>query len=172
MTKIGVFGSALNPMTLGHVDAIKQALELCDRVLVVPSFSHAFSKKMKPFDLRVELARKTVEAEFAGGLVEVSTVEQELSKTIEGAIYTYDLLDSLSKADPENEYVFLCGTDNIQNFDAFYKSDEIMNGWSVLGLEERVAIRSTYVRNNVVEGLNIKNMVSSSIESDVKKIYK
>ena len=52
--KIAVFGSAFNPPSLGHKSVIER-LSHFDKVLLVPSLSHAWGKEMLPFDTRIDM---------------------------------------------------------------------------------------------------------------------
>lgn len=166
--KIGVFGSAVNPVTLGHMDAIEQALEVCDKVLLVPSFSHAFGKDMKPFTFRCDLAELAVKECF-GDRVTVSRLEEKL---FDGApIYTWKLMSALAEQYPSDQLVFLCGQDNIDNFSAFDRSEYILDNWEVVGLKERKVIRSTLVRNAVAAGECIKRFVPSSVIKQINENY-
>lgn len=170
--KIGVFGSALNPMTLGHVDGINQALEVCDKVIVVPSYAHAFGKRMKPFDVRCELASMTIDHEFGGESVELSRIEESISHDLgDRPVYTYDLLSELTKQYPDDDFVFLCGTDNVEILEKFYKYEEIVASWGFQELTERTPIRSTLVRNCVAQKQSIKGLVSPVVEERIIKEY-
>ena len=170
--KVGVFGSALNPMTMGHVDAIKQALEHCDKVLVVPSYSHPFGKSMKPFSVRCDIAEATISAEF-DGLVEICRIEESIYDPSNARpVCTFDLLESLSAKEPDIEFVFLCGTDNVVILEKFYRYEEIISKWRFLELKERKQIRSTLVRNNIAKNKSITSLVSASVIETVSEVYK
>ena len=167
--KIGVFGSALNPITLGHIDAIEQALETNDKVIVIPSFCHAHGKVMKPFDERVEMARQSVAHHF-DERVEVVDVEKGI---YDGEpIYTWKLMDALDALYPHDELNFLCGSDNFTQFHIFDKSEYILSKWGVSELKERKDIRSTYVRNAVEAGHSIEGMVTPSLINTINRMYK
>ena len=61
--KIAVFGSAFNPPTRGHEDAIRYVLDEVgdvEKILLVPSYHHAFAKQMADYDTRIELLKAFV----------------------------------------------------------------------------------------------------------------
>ncbi|MDK9790175.1 nicotinate-nicotinamide nucleotide adenylyltransferase [Vibrio sp. D431a] len=171
--KIGVFGSALNPMTLGHVDALRQALEIYDKVIVVASYSHAFGKNMKPFELRLELAQTTINNELEGENIDLLEIEKDIAQKVgDRPIYTYDVLCALSELYPEDAFEFICGSDNVEILQKFHKHEEIISRWGFREIIQRLPIRSTLVRNNVAENKSIEGLVSSSVIKKVKEEYK
>ncbi|ELP6119228.1 hypothetical protein QTV43_000368 [Vibrio vulnificus] len=165
--RIGVFGSALNPPTNGHIDAIKQALCFVDHVIVVPSFSHAYGKDMKPFDVRVQLARQAFK-QF-GDRVSVSDIERSIYKG--KPVYTCELMPEIQKIHFDSKVVFICGPDNVLGFANFKNSLEILEKFQLITVTEQKAIRSTLVRSNVQKGLLINNLVPKSIINTVLDIY-
>ncbi|EAZ99786.1 hypothetical protein [Marinobacter sp. ELB17] len=73
---VGILGSAFNPPTRGHLDAIRQALDVRDEVWLVPSIDHFFGKAMLPFPIRwqmwplftVDIANPQLRLSVLGGL--------------------------------------------------------------------------------------------------------
>ena len=59
---IAIFGSAFNPPTLGHADAIAWLTESgqFDQIWLVPAFKHAFAKDMLDYRKRIALLAKFV----------------------------------------------------------------------------------------------------------------
>lgn len=167
--KIGIFGSAFNPPTLGHADAIKQGLYECDKVILIPSYKHAFNKNMINFRDRLNLVQAFIEDNFDDN-VSLSDIEEKIyDNKPNHPVYTFNLLDALSFNDTKNEYIFLCGEDNFNNFNNFENYDYILSRWKVSCLTERVEIRSTMVRENLSKGISVKNLISSSVAQLINK---
>ncbi|MRI33323.1 nicotinate-nicotinamide nucleotide adenylyltransferase [Endozoicomonas sp. OPT23] len=158
--RIGIFGSAFNPPTLGHLDVIEQAAKEFDCILLMPSAAHAFAKDMQPFQHRLSMAEHFVnEAEVDECQLEASAIEAELLRANpDKPVYTYDLLCYLEKLYPEAELGFIRGPDNAapETWNRFYKAAEIENRWQLFTASERLNIRSTKVRELVAEGI-VKN---------------
>lgn len=154
---IAVFGSAFNPPHCGHQDVIRQALKLANRVLLVPSFCHAFGKQMAPFEQRLNMAKAMASSIEGPGYIKVSDIERKLSenKTNNQAIYTYDVLDAIEVEHPDSTLIFILGPDNAapETWNKFYRAQDIMDRWSVWEAKERVAVRSTKIRNNLAQGI-------------------
>lgn len=105
---VAVLGGSFDPPHVGHVLLAAWALSAggVDRVLVVPTFGHAFGKASVPFDDRVRMA------ELAFGvldpaLVSVSRIEEGLPTPS----YTVQTLEALVRAMPGVHLRLLCGAD-------------------------------------------------------------
>jgi nicotinate-nucleotide adenylyltransferase len=172
--KTAVFGSAFNPPHLGHADVIDQALEVFDRVIVVPSYSHAFGKAMAAYSLRLELAETLI------GLhpgwqqrVIVSDIEQTIAekKADKEPIYTFDVLNELEAQLPKSHLVFVVGPDNaaLDTWAKFYKAKEIDERWGRWDAKERVCVRSTAIREIINSGGQPK---SSDCPPEIVTVYR
>ena len=148
---IGVFGSAFNPPTLGHLDVLKQAAGVFEKILLVPSASHAFAKELLPLSCRVDMLRLfladagTLECE-----VEICVLEAEMFRRHpDKPVYTFDLMQELEKQLPHNTRLgFIRGPDNAapETWQRFYKAREIEQRWMIFTADERMQVRSSTVR--------------------------
>ena len=148
--KLGVFGSAFDPPTLGHLDVLQQAAICHDCILLVPSAFHAFGKNSLPFSLRLQMLRYFIDDADADCPLEVCGMEAELlGKNPSRPVYTYDLMEALtSKYKGKANISFIRGPDNAnpETWSRFYRSKEIEEKWPVFTATERIAIRSSDVR--------------------------
>lgn len=172
--KIGVFGSAFNPPTKGHADAINQATKVFDEVWLFPSFAHAHGKKPIPFEIRIELVTDLISF-LEDKNVKVSDLEKECHETLgKEYVYTYDLLSYLSKKYPECDFKFICGKDNSSpdKWVTFYKSQEIDKIFGKFIVEERVDARSTYIREaiNKEEWSKVEELTFEPIVKKLKEL--
>ena len=162
--KLGVFGSAFDPPTLGHLDVLRQAAICHDHILLVPSAFHAFDKKPLPFSLRLQMLQCFIDEADAGCSLEVCDLEAELLEQNPGKpVYTYDLMEALtSKYKGKADVSFIRGPDNArpETWSRFYKSKEIEEKWPIFTAIERVAIRSSDVR---------KILESSKVADDLQQ---
>lgn len=177
--RIGIFGSAFNPPTYGHKDGIEQSLEFFDEVWLLPSYSHAFGKKMLDFEKRCELLKLFI-SDFNLSLsqkIKICKEEKEFKESLgKDVVYTYDILVYLKNKYKENDFVFICGEDNSdpEIWSKFYKSNDIDKEFGKYTVKERVKIRSTYIRNNIENNKEIKGLTTPKIEKYLikNKIYK
>ena len=167
--KIAVLGSAFDPPTLGHLDVIKQCLEQFDEVWLVPAFSHAFNKKMRPYFHRTQMAAALVE-DIAIPAVKLVACEHLITRTSPKApVYSIDLLDYLKKQHPDNQYALVIGSDNVKVFDQFYQAGKLKTDYSPFFAVERVNVRSTMVRQAISKGASIQAYVSPGVANYLRQ---
>ncbi|QXO16033.1 MULTISPECIES: nicotinate-nicotinamide nucleotide adenylyltransferase [Vibrio] len=160
MDKIAVFGSAFNPPTLGHKSVI-DSLEHFDRILLVPSISHAWGKEMLNYEIRCKLIDAFI-GDLASDKLQRCSVEQDLYQPGE-SVTTYAVLERLQQQFPDADITFVVGPDNLFNFGRFYKSKEILQRWSVMACPERVQVRSTDLRRSLKEREDIRHLTTPSV---------
>lgn len=162
MTKIAVFGSAFNPPSLGHKSII-ESISHFDSILLVPSIAHAWGKDMLDYHTRCELVDAFI-ADLNMNNVQRCDVEEHLFQPGH-SVTTYDVLDRLQEMYPDSELTFILGPDNLFAFEKFYRSKEILQKFSVLACPERVPVRSTAIRQNVLEGNPISELTTPGVIS-------
>lgn len=157
--KIAIFGSAFNPPTLGHLSVI-QRLHHFDTVLLVPSYLHAWGKKMTDFDKRCEWVADFISESNCVNL-QLCIEEQIIGQG--GVVTTWALLNHLQAQFPLAELTFVLGPDNFSKFNQFHRSREILNQWNVLSSPELVPIRSTQVRQCLSNGDDIGKLTTPKL---------
>ncbi len=118
---MGVLGGSFDPPHVAHVMLALLGLSVggLSRVLVVPTFIHAFQKQLSPFAARVrmcELAFAPLEH------VEVSTIEAELG----GVSRTLRLVQALAKRHPDVQLRLLIGSDILAERARWQEFDKIV----------------------------------------------
>ncbi|WGV98424.1 nicotinate-nicotinamide nucleotide adenylyltransferase [Vibrio sp. YMD68] len=167
MSKIAVFGSAFNPPSLGHKSVI-ESLAHFDRVLLLPSISHAWGKDMLKYDIRCQLVDAFIQ-DLSVENAQRSTIEEELFQP-GCAVTTFAVLDALQKKHPDSELTFVLGPDNLFNFSKFYKAEEILQRWSLLACPERVKVRSTDIREKLTHGSSIEGLTTQKVAFLLKEL--
>ncbi|WP_153448564.1 nicotinate-nicotinamide nucleotide adenylyltransferase [Vibrio algicola] len=175
MTTIAVFGSAFNPPSLGHKSVIDSLMHF-DRVLLVPSIAHAWGKSMLDFDVRCRMIEGFID-EIGQEKVQLSRIEEALYQPdgVEDnrSVTTFDVLGALQQRYPDAVLTFVLGPDNLMNFSKFYKADEIVQRWSVLACPEKLAIRSSDIRQRCINNQTIAEFTTPSVQRYIqqKKLY-
>lgn len=163
--RVAVIGSAFNPPHLGHKDVIEQIYCDFDEILLVPSYRHAFGKKMVPFEHRLYMASMMGQCFHSEDYIRYSTtptiltsdIERQIGRSKPGPVYTYDVLSALEgkyeKAGVESDLTFIVGPDNAcsETWSQFYKGSEILERWKLRSVSERVSVRSTQIRDLISE---------------------
>lgn len=147
--KIGIFGSAFNPPTLGHFRALHEASKSFDEIIVLPSYSHPFGKQMAPFEDRMEMVRLIIDSTPEYFKLKLSNAEQSLfALNPKKPVYSYDILCHFSKIYPAAELYLILGPDNsdIKIFSKFYKYTEILSQFAIFSLPTSPGARSSECR--------------------------
>jgi nicotinate-nucleotide adenylyltransferase len=166
MIKIAVFGSAFNPPSLGHKSII-DSLGHFDRILLVPAISHAWGKTMLDYSHRCQLVDAFIE-DMNNPRVIRSTVEESLYKP--GlSVATYSVLEALECMFPDADITFVIGPDNLFNFSKFYQAEEIVKRWSILMCPETLSIRSTDIRQSVIDGDDLTKLTTLTVIDLLKR---
>ncbi|WP_299689750.1 nicotinate-nicotinamide nucleotide adenylyltransferase [uncultured Vibrio sp.] len=160
MEKIAIFGSAFNPPSLGHKSVI-DSLAHFDKILLVPSIAHAWGKEMLDFETRCQLVEAFIR-DLTLERVELSLIEKSLFTPGE-SVTTYAVLNELQKLNCDAELTFVIGPDNFFKFSSFYKADKITEQWSVMACPEKVNIRSTDIRNALINGSDVTELSTQSV---------
>lgn len=159
--KIAVFGSAFNPPSLGHKSVLER-LSHFDKVLLVPSISHAWGKSMLSYETRIEMVSIFVNDLNMNNL-ELSTLEKEIYIP-EQSVTTFSLLKKLQELHRTADITFIIGPDNLLQFSKFYKSDEIVQRWSVMACPETLPVRSTDIRTAIQDGESIYHLTTKGVQ--------
>lgn len=160
MKKIAVFGSAFNPPSLGHKSVI-ESLSHFDLVLLEPSIAHAWGKNMLDYPIRCKLVDAFIK-DMRLSNVQRSDLEQTLYQPGQ-SVTTFALLEKIQEIHTQADITFVIGPDNFFKFAKFYRSEEIMERWAVIACPEKVKIRSTDIRNALLEGKEISAFTTPTV---------
>lgn len=202
---IGIFGGAFNPVHNGHLHLINQlirfALNGIDKLIVVPTAvpPHKDSLDLISGEHRINMLKLAVfdnnnyDVEIAHK-IEISTIEFESHKKS----YTYNTLKKLKRIYPNDNFFLFMGSDQILNFQKWYKYKKILKLAEVMAItrneNEQETVRqfllenqedlmhkvsimvakptvvsSTEIRNKVKSGESIKGLVPDSVEAYIKE---
>ena len=167
MQKVAVFGSAFNPPSLGHKHVL-ESLSHFDRVLLIPSISHAWGKTMLDYTLRCRLVEAFIK-DLATRHIELLAIEQALWQP-DQSVTTYALLTHLQCQWPDAELTFVIGPDNFFRFHEFYRAEEIVQHWSVMVCPEKVNIRSTHIRQAIAAREDIQDLTTPSVAALLEQL--
>ncbi len=165
--KVFVYGGAFNPPHIGHQSAILHLLvhDPLAEIWLLPTYAHAFDKKLIAFEDRVELLNLVID-DIQSHRIRICDIERHLPKPN----YTYHTLTYLSTHYPEHEFCFCIGADNLTEAYRWYQFDEIINRWG-LYVFGRQGHRQSYLKyqeqyrsfSKVVFGAMLPDISSSDI---------
>lgn len=177
--QVGVFGSSLNPPTMGHINVLRQSLAQFSRIFVIPARKHAFHKALISFQHRMnmlELALQSMNKE-SQQRIEILDIEANILTDGDQPIYTYDVLEALSDYCSQNnldhQLSFIIGPDLAEpkTWQKFYRYQDIEKKWQIHIVEQEVSVRSEIVRDIIKKyskdlqklKVNLPQYVSNSV---------
>lgn len=192
MKRYGIMGGTFDPIHIGHLfiaEEIRCHFHL-DKIIFVPNGNPPHKESVTDKHLRFEM----VEIAIADNPnFEISDIEMHG----DSHIYTIDTIKRLKEKDPQNEYHFIFGSDSLYDLPKWKSYSELMELCNFIAIgrpgfktsdidipEEyrgkveilntlEIPVDSTNIRSRVLEGKNIKYLVSSGVEKYIydKKIY-
>ncbi len=129
--RIACYGGAFDPPHLAHVFAITWLLTRDDveAVWLVPTADHVFGKRMAPFDERVAMLDAII---GRLGTDRVRVCEIEAGR--EGPSRTYDTLEALETAHPDQAFCWVIGADNLTESHRWHRFDDLVARWPLIVL--------------------------------------
>lgn len=157
---LAVFGSAFNPPSLGHRSVLER-LGQFDKVLLLPSYQHAWGKVMLDYSARCDLVRAFI-CDIGQSNLELSTLEQKIAIG-DNAVTTFAVLEALQLDYPDSDITFVIGPDNFLSFQRFYKAEDILKRWQVMACPETVPVRSTLIREALLNKTDISDYTTPTV---------
>ena len=186
--KTGIFGGSFNPIHVGHIALARQLLKCAGlhEVWFVVSPQNPWKSEQELLDdeRRLDMVRIALREEE-------NLLASDYEFHLQRPSYTLNTLRHLSEDYPDREFVLLIGGDNWAQFDKWYGYQEILSNYSIVvyprrgehveekELPENVSvvdtplldISSTEIRNRILQGQSIHDLVPKSIESLVLRNY-
>ena len=121
---VGIYGGAFDPIHLGHLMVITEALASgrFDQIAVMPCWEHSFDKKLSLFDDRLAMTKLALNACFSFGnpcdtpKVGVSDLERRLKSK-----HTVDVVEYLKEKNPQASFTLIMGEDNWRDRDKWHR---------------------------------------------------
>jgi len=115
-----IFGGSFDPPHLGHKEIVNRALEVVDRVIVVPTYLNPFKSS---FSVSAKLRYKWCRELFKDSRVVVSDYEVKQKKSV----YTVDTIKELSKI--YDIKAITIGADNLVSIDKWRDFEYLNNNF-------------------------------------------
>lgn len=191
MKKVGIFGSAFNPIHLGHLLMAEQTIERLnlDEVLLVPT-KEPYHKKVNMLDFEDRYQLALIEA-ASNDRMRASDIE----KVFEDNSYTFNLINLLREKYPDDKFYFIMGSDSLINFDTWYRAEELRSLMSFIVFQRpedesvkdlvdkykrqgmdvyyfddlQIQISSTYIRQSIRQGKSVKYLLSDEVITYIKE---
>ena len=174
--RIGVFGGCFNPPHKMHYNIASNLIknDYLDRVIFVPTGNFYNKKDLITGDKRIDMLNIMIKSDD-----NLSVSDYEFGKLT----YTYQTLKYFKVLYPDDEIYFICGSDNLNEFETWKNYEWILANFKLLvmrrngddkyakyreniiisDLDEEV-ISSTMIRDNIKDGINI---IDKYLDKDV-----
>lgn len=186
--RIVIFGGSFNPIHVGHLIIAETVSQLPDVdevwIMVSPQNPLKQQSELAPEETRLKLVEKSLKS-IKG--VKASDFEFSLPRPS----YTYKTLCELKKHYPQHEFRILIGSDNWELFSKWRNPEEILHQFGVIiyqrpdcpasgpfpdGVEvvedvPLMLLSSTYIRNKIKDGKDVRFMVPDVIYEETLRIY-
>ncbi len=193
--RIGIFGGTFDPPHLGHKKYAAEFIKKLslDKLIVIPTATppHKVRENAASSRDRLEMAR----IQFEDDAVEVSDIEIARG----GKSYTYETAEQLKKLYPNDELIFMLGSDMLLTFHLWRKPDEILKYVKICAVTrtdgvgtdtlreyideyfrnkkenfiicdfEPIELNSTFIRETIAKGENAEAFLDSRVLKYIKE---
>lgn len=175
-----LFGGSFDPPHLGHQIMAQEIIrkKIADEVWLVPCYKHPFDKKISPVKERLEMLNFLVSDK-------IKICDYEIKKN--GTSFTIDTLNYFSQKMPDNKFLLLIGSDQLESFNKWKDYQDILKNYQVFvyprigypvnikykemiilsGVKE-VPVSSTEIRQSVAKKENVGKMLNNKVEKYIK----
>lgn len=126
--KVGLFFGSFNPIHKGHLEIASYFLENSDLeeiwLVVSPQNPLKEDAELLDVDKRLELVYAAI-----GENEKIKCSQVELGLPIPS--FTIDTLGALGRTNPDDEFVIIMGTDNLEKLDLWKSYEEILNQYKI-----------------------------------------
>ena len=174
--RIGIFSGSFNPIHHGHLMLASYLVQFTDldELWFVVSPQNPFKKKEDLMDDndRLEMVRLAIGDDPK---LKVCDIEMSLPQPS----YTINTLRTLSQRYPDEQFVFICGTDSLEGFPRWREYESILENYELLVYPRKgynggelihhpkvkvidaptIEISSTFIRNCIKEGKDIRHFM-------------
>ena len=180
MKKIGILGGTFDPIHNGHLILARDAVEqlALDSLIFIPAAisPHKLTEQPAAPEARVEMLRAAIEGE-----PQFCLDAMELERPAPS--YTVDTIEALKAREPDAEFVFLIGEDNVVQLPNWHRFADLskMVQFAVLDrsglktqhpyptIRRHLEISASDIRNRVARGQSIRYLVPPAVEKIIRE---
>lgn len=168
--KIGIFGGSFNPVHKMHKNISLELIEhgYLDKVIYVPTGDSYNKKGLISFEDRVNMLKLMIQKYNNLSLSEIGNNKDYG--------YTYQTLDYFKKKKQKADIYFICGTDNLLDFDTWKEYEYILDNYKLLVIirnnDDVYGILDNYGKykdNIIITDIEARVVSSTNIRENLKK---
>lgn len=141
--KVALLGSAVNPVTLGHIQTAKQVMEKgdVDEVWIVPAYGHMYGKKMATPEHRVAMCELAAQQDRR-----IKVFDYEIRNQMAGETYNlFKRLKEEKELTEKYQFSFIIGMDNANTIHQWVNYADLLNLASFIVIPRRGVKRNPRV---------------------------
>ena len=134
--KIGIFGGTFDPFTRAHMEIVDKALELVDKVVIVPTTISYYRDGKSPlfsFEQRCDIIEAAIDKHWDWNRVNLS----ELEKDKDSFWRTADTIRLFKSSYVNDELYFILGSDSFDTIDIWRESDYLKSNLKFIVVDGR-----------------------------------
>lgn len=167
--KIGIFGGCFNPPHNMHKEIANDLIEqgYLDKVIFVPTGNNYAKAELVSIDQRIEMLNLMIDDEREV----VSNISKDLKYQ-----YTFEVLDYFQAKYSTDTIYFICGTDNLNEFEMWRKYEYILDNYKLLvimrngdNIDKILAKYSKYTDSICIANISQNGVSSTKIRECVKE---
>jgi len=160
--KIGIFGGCFNPPHKMHIEIATNLIKqgILDKVIFVPTGNNYTKAELVDIEYRIAILNLVIDKNN----MEVSNISRDLNYS-----YTFEVLDYFKSKYKDTEIYFICGTDNLKEFNGWRNYEYILANYKLLvvarngdNVDKLIQEYAQYADNIYVANME-ENLVSSTL---------
>ena len=180
MKRIGIYGGSFDPIHHAHLILAREALEtlpLAEIIFVLAAQSpHKPDQAPSPPAIRWEMLNAAIadEPRFSASRLELDRPPPS---------YSIETVEALRAAQPEAEFFFLVGEDNLPELPRWRRFDDLQKlvqfvvldrsgeevEYAYPAIRRKIDISATTIRNRVASGQSIRYLVPEAVEEIIRR---
>lgn len=176
--RVGIFGGAFNPPHKMHKEIAIKLIEknYLDKVIYVPTGNN-YNKpglldgkdRINMLNLLVnEYNEKCKKIKDGKNIIEISDFE------VQGSLYTINTLKHFKEIYPNDEIYFICGTDNLVEFNTWRDYEDILKNYKLLVIARKdnefndiIKMYLKYEKNIVLANIEMQVISSTMVRKEI-----
>jgi nicotinate-nucleotide adenylyltransferase len=171
MENIGLLGGSFNPITSGHIEIARYALNLVDEVILIPCNNHSWGKSLIDFKHRFKMCQLAIDNRM-------SVKDYELRYKLSGDTFSLIKILKQSKLYAESNLFFIIGMDEANNFKDWKNYLQLCELVNFIVVQRPGVLQSEWVKRFFKDphiilppSLSVPKVSSSDIRRDLSSYY-
>lgn len=181
--KVGILGGTFNPPHIGHLIIANEVLHTLnlDEVRLMPNATppHKEIQNRVTANQRMTMVELSIQEV---PMLKIESIEIEQG----GTSYTFDTIELLRKREPQTDFYFIIGGDQVEELPKWYRIEELIQNVHLVGVPRpnklletaypiviidipQIDLSSTTIRNRIANGETTQFLISDAVRDFIRK---